>query len=257
MRQLEICAGSYESALAALRGGADRIELCSGLEEGGLTPSFGLIKAVVKLEGICKHVLIRPRGGDFLCTEAEQSIIVEDIIAAREVGVDGVVIGALTADGEIDVKACRRFVEAARDVNITFHRAFDLCRDPFSALEKLVDLGCTRILTSGQAATAEKGIGVLRKLVKQAAGRIEIMPGSGVSPSNVAKILNETGANEIHASARSVVESRMLYRHEGVGMGRKDANEYARRETSKKEVEILRQEILQENEKIFGKVWKF
>lgn len=249
MATLEVCTGSITSVLHAAEGGAARVELCSGLDEGGLTPSIGLIQAALRVDGIAKHVLVRPRGGDFLYTEVEQDIIVDDIFAARRAGVDGVVVGALTVDGDIDVEACRRFLDAAKGeyvdfaegdleeayflppVSVTFHRAFDLCRDPFAALETLVSLGFDRILTSGQAATAEAGIDLLRRLVEQAADRIVIMPGCGVNPSNAARILRETGACEIHASARSTWPSAMRFRHPGVSMGVPGSDEYATKET--------------------------
>lgn len=255
MHSLEVCTGSITSVLHAAEGGAARVELCSGLDEGGLTPSIGLIQAALRVEGIAKHVLVRPRGGDFLYTEVEQDIIVDDIFAARRAGVDGVVAGALTADGDIDVEACRRFLDAAKGeyvdfaegdleeayflppVTVTFHRAFDLCRDPFAALETLIELGFDRILTSGQAATAEAGIDLLRRLVEQADGRITIMPGCGVNPANAGRILQETGATEIHASARSTWPSVMRFRHPGVSMGVPGADEYATKET---DVSIVR-----------------
>lgn len=261
MAILEVCAGSLISVLHAAEGGAARIELCSGLDEGGLTPSIGLIQAVLQVEGLEKNVLIRPRGGDFLYTESEQDIIVDDIFAARRAGVDGVVVGALTADGEIDLEACERFMEAAKGeyvdfaegdldeaylmppVSVTFHRAFDLCRDPYAALETLVSLGVDRVLTSGQQATAEKGIAVLRKLQEQAAGRIVIMPGCGVNDVNTVRIVKETGVLEIHASARSHWPSQMRYRHEGVSMGKPGSDEYATKETDVATVKRIVEQI--------------
>lgn len=249
MRTLEVCTGSITSVLHAAEGGAGRIELCSGLDEGGLTPSVGLIQAAMLVEGPKKNVLIRPRGGDFLYSETEQDIIVDDIFAARRAGADGVVVGALTADGDVDEEACRRFVEAAKGeyadlagsdldgafflppVSVTFHRAFDLCRNPRQVLETIIDLGFDRVLTSGQAATAEAGIPLLRELVEQAEERIVIMPGCGVTPENAARILAETGAAEIHASARAEWPSLMKFRHPGVSMGKPGADEYATKET--------------------------
>lgn len=248
MRTLEVCCGSLVSVLHAAEGGAGRIELCSGLDEGGLTPSIGLIRAALKVGGPKKHVLIRPRGGDFLYSSAEQDVIADDILAARKAGVDGVVVGALTADGDVDEVACRRFIEAAKGdcrecfggkkemissspVSVTFHRAFDLCRDPKNALEKLISLGFDRVLTSGQAATAADGVVLLRELVMQADGRIAIMPGCGVNPANAPQILAETGAMEIHASARASWPSLMRFRHSGVSMGKPGADEYATLET--------------------------
>ncbi len=228
---LEICTGSIESVLAAKAGGAQRVELCSALAEGGVTPSVGLMREARQVEGIKMNVLIRPRGGDFLYSEEEIRIMEADIRAAREVGADGVVIGALTKEGDVDMPACRRLVAAAGEMSVTFHRAFDMVRDMDKALEDVIALGCDRILTSGLMPTAEEGIANLAKLVEKANGRISIMPGSGVSPENAAKIVLATGVGEIHASARSSRQSLMEYRNPDVTMGAKDADEYARKET--------------------------
>lgn len=236
---LEICAGSVESAIAARDGGARRIELCAALEIGGITPSAGLIAEARKVEGLVLNVIIRPRGGDFLYDSHEIACMKQDVRICRQLGVDGVVIGALTAEGEIDTAACQRLIDAADGMSITFHRAFDMCRDPYKALEELISLGCHRVLTSGQAATAEAGIPVLKELVKQSNGRITIMPGCGVNSSNAARILEATGATEIHASARRNVGSGMLFRHSGVSMGNPDNDEYARKETDVNEVKEI------------------
>ena len=236
---LEICAGSVESAIAARDGGAQRIELCSALEVGGVTPSAGLIAEARKVKGLVLNVIIRPRGGDFLYNEHEAACMEQDIRTCRELGVDGVVIGALTADGDIDTELCRRLITAADGMSVTFHRAFDMCRNPKEALEQLVSLGCHRVLTSGQAATAEAGIPILKKLVQQAGGRIIIMPGCGVNSENASAILQDTGANEIHASARKSVGSGMKFRHSGVSMGNPDSDEYARKETDVNEVKAI------------------
>jgi copper homeostasis protein len=163
----------------------------------------------------------------------------EDIRTCRRLGADGVVIGALTAEGDIDTAACRRLIEAADGMSITFHRAFDMCRDPRKALEELIALGCHRVLTSGQLPTAEAGIPQLKELVQQADGRIIIMPGCGVNSGNAARILNSTGATEIHASARRNVGSGMLFRHSGVSMGNPGSDEYARKETDVNEVRAI------------------
>lgn len=253
MRRLEICTGSIESVLAAKAGGAQRVELCSALNEGGVTPSWGLLKAACKVEGIKKHVLIRPRGGDFLYSDNEIQFMIDDIIAARELGADGVAIGALTKNADIDMSACRRMVEAAtlpltpspegglhsHRMSVTFHRAFDMVRDADKALEDVISLGCDRILTSGLMPTAWEGREMLRHLVEKSAGRIIIMPGSGVSSHNAADILSYTGASEIHASARSARQSLMEYRNPTVTMGAKDADEYARKETDPEEVKKI------------------
>ncbi len=243
MAILEICAGSVESAIAARNGGAQRIELCAALEIGGVTPSAGLIAEARKVDGLTLNVIIRPRGGDFLYDEHEVACMEQDIRICRELGADGVVIGALTADGDIDTALCRRLIAAAGDMSITFHRAFDMCRDPKRALEELIAIGCDRVLTSGQAATAEAGLPLLKELVKQAAGRISIMPGCGVNSDNAARILQATGAVEIHASARKSVGSGMKFRHSGVSMGNPDSDEYARKETDVNEVRTIVESI--------------
>lgn len=236
---LEVCAGCIESVLAARRGGAFRVELCSGLDEGGITPSAGFIEAAVAVPELRKHVLIRPRGGDFLYTDVEKKVICRDIEYVKNLGVDGVVIGALTADGSIDLPAMRDFMKAAEGIDVTFHRAFDMCNDASRALEQIVDLGCSRILTSGLASTAEEGIPLLKKLVEQAAGRISIMPGCGVNAQNASKIICQTGATEIHASARALQKSMMRFRHEGVEMGKSGVDEYARMVTSEEKVRAI------------------
>ncbi len=239
MAILEICAGSVESAIAARDGGAARIELCAALEIGGTTPSAGLIAEARKIEGIVLNVIIRPRGGDFLYNEHEADCMEQDIRTCRQLGADGVVIGALTADGDIDTALCKRLIDAAKGMSITFHRAFDMCRDPKRALEELIAIGCDRVLTSGQAATAEAGLPLLKELVQQAAGRISIMPGCGVNSGNAARILQATGAVEIHASARKNVGSGMLFRHSGVSMGTPGSDEYERKETDVDEVKHI------------------
>ena len=196
------------------------MELCAGIPEGGTTPSYGEIKTAQALTShIDINVIIRPRGGDFLYTPAEIESMLQDIELCRELKVHGVVFGCLTKDGDVDVELMRRLIDAARPLSITCHRAFDVCRDPFVALEQLIDLGCDRILTSGQQSDAVKGIPLIAELVKRAAGRIIIMPGCGVRESNIAKIEAETGAKEFHTSARRRIYSRMEYRNENVPMG--------------------------------------
>lgn len=210
MRILEVCAGDLASAQTAAQGGAQRIELCSALDLDGLTPSAETIEGARRIEGLKLHVLIRPREGDFVYDEAETDSMLRDIRLAHQLGADGVVIGALTPDGDIDRSLCRRLVEAAQGMQVTFHRAFDHTRDPYQALEDIIALGCTRLLTSGHAPTAEAGIPLLRQLVLQANGRIIIMPGAGVSPANARHILDATGATEIHGSLRSLYDGHLL-----------------------------------------------
>lgn len=207
---LEVCCGDYESALAAAAGGAQRVELCAALATDGLTPSAGLIAAVRRIPNLRMHVLIRPREGDFVYSEAEFEIMREDIRMAKRIGADGVVIGALTPEGTIDIEHCKPLVETAEGMQVTFHRAFDQCREPQQALEQIIALGCHRLLTSGQAATAEAGIALLQQLVRQAGERLIILPGAGVNAQNARAILDATGAREIHGSFRSMQRSRMV-----------------------------------------------
>lgn len=219
-RIIEICANSAQSCVEAEAGGATRVELCAGIPEGGTTPSYGEIKATQELtSSIDINIIIRPRGGDFLYTPAEIRSMLYDIEMAKELKVNGVVFGCLTAEGDVDVELLTKLVNAAKPLSVSFHRAFDVCRDPFVALEQIIEAGCDRILTSGQEKDAVTGIPLLAELVKRAAGRIIIMPGSGVRENNIARIEAETGATEFHTSARSVVHSKMEYRKERVPMG--------------------------------------
>ncbi len=220
MRIIEICANSAQSCVEAEAGGAKRVELCAGIPEGGTTPSYGEIRMAQRLTSkIDINVIIRPRGGDFLYTEAEIGSMLLDIELCKQLGVHGVVFGCLTKEGDIDVPLMRRLIETAAPLSVTCHRAFDVCRDPFRAMEELIDLGCDRILTSGQQSDAVKGIPMIKQLVKRADDRIIIMPGCGVREENIALIEQETGAKEFHTSARSVLYSRMEYRNEQVPMG--------------------------------------
>lgn len=235
-KELEICCGDIGSVHAAAEGGARRIELCGGLSEGGLTPSVALIKEAVRTGIQLVNVLIRPRPGDFLYSVSEARVMEDDVAAAIEAGAGGVVIGALTPDGDIDMRLCSRLVKRARTlsdspVNITFHRAFDLARDAGGALDDIISLGCDCLLTSGMAATAEAGMAVLASLVVRSAGRVRIMAGGGVSPGNAARILAETGVGVIHATARSARASGMRFRREGVPMGAPGTDEYSLRTT--------------------------
>ena len=217
--KLEICANSVMSCVEAQKGGAYRVELCAAIPEGGTTPSYGDIAVARELLDIKLNVIIRPRSGDFLYSGLEHKIMLKDIEICRQLGVDGIVIGCLTAEGDVDMQRCRELVAAAGEMDITFHRAFDKCRDPFASLEDIISLGCSRILTSGQQPKAEQGIGLLKKLVQQAGDRIIIMPGSGINENNIVKIARETGALEFHLSAREAVESKMKFKNPAVSMG--------------------------------------
>lgn len=239
MALLEVCCGNLESVDAAVAGGARRIELCSALEMDGLTPPVEWIREVRKrYPSLIIHVLVRSRAGDFVYTGEEVETMAAQVEEALEAGVDGIVIGCLTAGGDVDVPAMERLVQtvesnnlaaelmrsdlchAANDshffpgpskrVSITFHRAFDVCKRPFDALEQIIALGCDRILTSGQGATVVEGSDMLRELRKRAAGRIIILPGGGVTPRNAGRILAMTGCTEIHASASETLDGKKV-----------------------------------------------
>ncbi|SHJ38887.1 copper homeostasis protein CutC [Bacteroides stercorirosoris] len=218
--QFEVCANSVESCLAAQAGGANRVELCAGIPEGGITPSYGdIVIAREVLNNTLLHVIIRPRGGDFLYSPIEQRIMLKDISNAHRLGADGLVFGCLTAKGDIDIPFMEQLMEASQGMPVTFHRAFDVCRNPQEALEQIIELGCSRILTSGQQSTAEQGIPLLKELQQQAAGRITLLAGCGVNENNIARIAAETGIREYHFSARENVKSAMTHHNEAVSMG--------------------------------------
>ena len=208
-RIIEVCSCSVDAVLEAAAGGATRVELCSLLSCGGITPSAGLIRkarAACGQSGLQLHVLIRPREGDFVYSETELQPMLEDVHFCSEAGVDGVVMGALTKDGALDVDSCSRLVEAAGTMHKTFHRAFDVCTNPSETLEQIISLGFDRLLTSGQQADALSGASLIASLVKQSAGRIVIMPGAGINPANIAEIQSLTGAIEFHSSARAPIQ---------------------------------------------------
>lgn len=202
----EVCIDSATGARAAQQGGAHRVELCGALSVGGITPSAGMTRATRDAVTLGLHVLIRPRAGDFHFDATEFDAMRRDIDMCGTWGVDGVVIGALQADGRIDMEACGALVEAARPMGVTFHRAFDVTPDPMLALQDLITLGIDRVLSSGQAASAWEGRGLLRRLVEAAGEGLLVMPGAGVDESNAADLLRETGAHELHFSARRQIE---------------------------------------------------
>lgn len=216
---IEVCVDSVESAIAAERGGAGRVELCDNLLEGGTTPSAGAIEVARQNLNIPLHVIIRPRGGDFCYSDTEFEIMKRDIGFAKQLGADGVVIGILNPDGEVDTKRTRTLIELARPLSVTFHRAFDMTRDPFQALEDVIAAGCNRILTSGQEASVLEGLDLIVELVRRAGNRIIIMPCGGLNERNVKKVIAESGASEIHVTGFVKVESEMRYRNEHVFMG--------------------------------------
>ncbi len=209
--KLEIAVFSVEAALAAIEAGADRIEFCENPLEGGTTPSFGSLSTLISLTSKSVFPIIRPRGGDFLYSQNEFNSIRSDVLMARKLDYPGIVIGLLNADGNIDIEKTKRLVDLASPMEVTFHRAFDRCKDPFKALEDIISTGCKRILTSGQVPNAADALPLLKKLIQQAGDRIIVMPGSGVRSNNIKEIIQATGAKEVHSSARQMQASQMNY----------------------------------------------
>lgn len=210
--RIEICANSLTSALNAQKAGANRVELCAELSLGGITPSAGMIALVRKQLKIDVFVLIRPRGGDFCYTSAEIEIIQEDIKFCKKIGCDGVVLGVLKSDGTINKTVMKKLVELARPMQVTFHRAFDICKNPFNALEQIIELGIERILTSGQQNRAIDGLSFLEKLVHQSKHRLSVMAGSGVNATNVLHF-QKIGIQEVHFSAKKLTKNAMIFEH--------------------------------------------
>lgn len=230
--------------MKAAQGGADRLELCDNPLEGGTTPSYGLIEVVRQNVSIDLYVMIRPRGGDFLYNNYEFHAMKRDLIQCQKLAADGVVFGILTADGTIDKKRCKELIDRARPMKVTCHRAFDMTRDPFEALEDCIEVGFDRILTSGGKAKAIEGVDTIAELVKRAAGRIEIMPGSGVNESNAKEIVSKTGVSDIHFSAMISKPSGMNYRNTSIaGMGASDGSEYMLRSVDPEVIQRIRTAI--------------
>jgi len=228
--KVEICVDNVESAIVAQDAGADRIELCNNLMEGGTTPGFGTISLVRKNLEIGINVIIRPRGGDFLYSNSDYEIMRREINNCGVCGIDGVVLGILRSDGSVDIERTSKLVEDAKPMSVTFHRAFDMCNDPFKGLEDVIISGADRILTSGQENKAEDGIGLIKLLIERAKNRILIMPGSGINESNIVKIASETGAEEFHFTGRKVIESCMNFRKENITMSSSsDLSEFKRK----------------------------
>ena len=215
----EICIDSVEGAIAAEQAGANRVELCANLMEGGTTPSLGLMETTIARTKLPVQVMIRPRGGDFLYSEIEVEMMLRDIAAAKAARAGGVVFGCLTPDGKVDGKLTERLIAAARPLSVTFYRAFDVSRDPVEALQTLIGLGIDRLLTSGQEPSVLEGAPLIRRLIELAAGRLIVMPGGGITARNVARCVQETGASEIHFAALSEQASGMTHRNPNVFMG--------------------------------------
>jgi copper homeostasis protein len=242
---LEICVDSVQSATAAEAGGAQRVELCSALIEGGLTPSLGLIRAVCSRVDIGVHVMIRPRGGDFLYSEEELAVMRADIEEAGRCGADGVVLGVLTDEGDVDVERTRALVELARPMEATFHRAIDMTRDLAKSLEDVICTGAARVLTAGGEQTAMLGRARIRTMVQQAKGRICVMAGGGVRAANVQQIMQATGATDFHAALRASLPSPMKFQGSKVRLGDGGVESYARRGVRSGDVKLLRQRMEQ------------
>ncbi|MBP9104145.1 MAG: copper homeostasis protein CutC [Chitinophagaceae bacterium] len=211
---IEIATSDFATTKSAVEGGADRIELCANLAEGGTTPSFGTVKHCRESFDVALYPIIRPRGGDFLYTKDEYEIMLQDVKFCKQLGCDGVVIGLLNIDGNIDIVRTAQLIKAAYPLGVTFHRAFDRCKDPFEALEQLIEIGCERILTSGQQPSVVDGVDLVVELNKVADDRIIIMPGSGVRKENIKMLVAKTGCTEFHSSLRGKESSKMEFVHE-------------------------------------------
>jgi copper homeostasis protein len=217
--KIEICVEGVDGLVAAQEAGADRVELCASLVEGGLTPSLGVVREALRVATIPFHVIVRPRGGDFLYSDLEFTSMVEDVRALKDLGVAGVVVGCLTPDGRIDEERMRTLVEAARPLTVTCHRAFDMTQDYREALEALIRAGVDRVLTSGQRDTALEGLKILKDTAALADGRIVVMACGALDESNIATVRRETGVDEMHFAALTTVKSPMRFRNPHVGMG--------------------------------------
>ncbi len=222
---LEVCANSVQSAINAQIAGAKRIELCENLFIGGTTPSYGCIKTTRERVDIAINILIRPRIGDFLYSDIEFEQIKNDILVAKQLGVNGIVCGILLPNGEVDTERTAELVELSKPLTFTFHRAFDFTPDPYKALEDIIKTGATHILTSGQKNKAADSVDLLYELVKKAANRVVIMPGSGINADTIKRIVN-TGANEFHMSGVKDVESKMIYRKENLTLNGNSLPDY-------------------------------
>lgn len=244
MPLIEGCVDSYASSVAAYRGGADRLELCAGLVIGGTTPSPSLFQQVHRDCPIPINVLIRPRFDDFLYTEPELEEMCGEISRFRDLGANGVVIGALTPDGALDCEKMQRLIDCAGEMDVTLHRAFDMTKAPFSALEDAIQLGCRTVLTSGQAKSAAEGKDLLRRIFLQAAGRIDIMAGCGVKAGNIREIADWTGICIFHTTGRKgSIDSGMRYRKAEVSMGLPSLSEYELWQTDEQEFRICAQVV--------------
>ncbi len=243
--QVEVCVDNLESLHHALAGGASRIELCSSLALGGLTPSFGMMKQAAKLSTVPVYAMIRPRQGDFLYDSDDMEAILYDIDAAAEAGLQGIVFGILTADGAINIKQCQRIANHAKlnGLESTFHRAIDQCRDYQQSIIDIIELGCERVLTSGLATQASEGQEVIADMVKIADGRLSIMAGAGISCTNVADIVANTGVKEVHLSGKSTRPSHMSFIAESAKMGNQNLDDFIVPVTDSNAIQTVRDVI--------------
>ena len=238
---IEIATSDFLTTRSAVEGGADRIELCANLAEGGTTPSYAHIKRCRAAFDIPLFPIIRPRGGDFLYSKDEFEIMKNDIKLCKELGCEGIVIGLLNMDGTIDITRTSELIELAYPLEVTFHRAFDRCKDPFVALEELIEIGCQRILTSGQKPTVSEGVDLIAELNKIADDRIIVMPGSGVRKENIKMLAEKTGCIEFHSSLRGKAKSPMQFIHPAFANSEES---YSNNEISPDEVRALRNAIM-------------
>lgn len=240
---IEVCVDSVASAVAAQRGGAARVELCSSLLEGGITPSGGLIESVRGKISIGLQVIVRPRGGDFCYSEEEIEVMSRDIATAKDLGADGVVLGALDPDGNVEVSVTRQLVQLARPLNVTFHRAVDMSSDLFRALDDVCVAGVDRLLTSGGEPTCLQGVEMIGRLNQAAQGRIVIMAGGGIGRGDARTIIERSGVREIHVGLSSPVDSPMLFRNHRISMGKAAGREYHRVQVLEESVRELQRAI--------------
>ncbi len=244
---LEACVDSVQSAIEAEKGGAQRVELCANLIIGGTSPGASLFRQVRKNTDLQIRVLLRPRFGDFCYDEYEFEMMKEDVAMYRDLGVDGIVTGILKTDGTLDIKRMKELIEIAGDTDVALHRAFDVCRNPQEVLEQAVSLGIKTILTSGQKNSAWEGRDLIKELVTQSAGRIEILAGAGISPEVIEKLIPYTGTASYHMSGKEILDSRMKFRKEGVSMGLPGFSEYeiwqTKVESIRRAVEVLERAI--------------
>ena len=239
---IEVVVYNFESALKAQEGGADRIEVCDNPGEGGTTPSYGTIELVRQNVSLDVYVMIRPRGGDFFYSSYEYHSMKRDISQCQKLSVDGVVFGILNTNGTIDVKRCKELIVQARPLKVTCHRAFDMTRDPFEALEDCIEAGFDRILTAGQRSAAIDGAELIGDLVKKARGRIAIMAGSGVNEDTVEDVISKSKIMEIHCSSTAFKDSPMIYRNSRIaGMGSEEGSEFRLRVVDPERVKKIRQ----------------